>query len=144
MKPYDKFLKARLSQDHVFMQIRSLMIGMIILCAFTLFGCTTKRVYPPTINVDLTREVWQSQVESNPNKWTAGADRWFLTGNPSKTQVAILRAPYSAAVSTLSVAVPNFTKIKVNANVEVQIFGTQRHNSVYVYGPNQGVRQLAI
>lgn len=121
---------------------RHLLIGLILISALILVGCSYKR--NPTMNADLTQEGWISEVDSNPVKWTAGADKWFLTGDPNATEVDTRNAPYSAAISTTSVKVPNFTKIKLNGNFQVQIFGTYGNNSVYVYGPNDAVRETAI
>lgn len=122
-------------------------LGIVILLALVLSGCTHKRPYPPaprSINVNLTHETWQAQVENNPNKWSAGADRWFLTGDPNATETENRTAPYSEAMSTMMVKVPNFSKIKINGDFQVQIFGTYGHNSVYLYGPNDVVELAGV
>lgn len=105
-----------------------------------LFGCTT---YPIT-DVDYTQETWQRQVITSPSKWTRGADSWFLTGDPNQAELNARHAGYGSAISTMAVRVPDFTNLKVNGDFQVQIFGSDGHNSVYVYGPNAGVHQLSV
>ncbi|MCW5583126.1 MAG: DUF2807 domain-containing protein, partial [Gammaproteobacteria bacterium] len=122
---------------------RYLSIGLIFLSYLALVSCTAPTRYP-TLNTDLTKETWMREVDTNPNKWTRGASRWFLTGDPSAAEKTIRHASYSEAVSTMSVRVPNFSNIKVNGDFQVQIFGTYGNNSVYVYGPNDGVRQAIV
>jgi hypothetical protein len=121
---------------------RYILIGLIILSYLSLTGCASNR--NTAYNTDLTKENWMQAVDTNPNQWTTGADNWFLTGDPNVTEVADRNAPYSAAISTMNVRVPNFSNIKVNGNFQVQIFGTYNGNSVYVYGPNNAVREAII
>lgn len=126
---------------------RGLIIGILILHTLTLLGCASKRPYPPaprSINVNLTHETWPSQIETKPIKWASGADRWFFTGDPNTTEVENRGAPYAEAMSTMMVKVPNFSKIKVNGDFQVQIFGTYGHNSVYLYGPNDVVEMARV
>src|SRR5579885_2528572 len=122
---------------------RYLPFGLIILTCLSLAGCASNR-NPAPYNEDLTRETWMQEVDTNPNRWAMGADSWFLTGDPNATEVADRNSPYSAAISTMNVRVPNFSNIKVNGDFQVQIFGTYDNNSVYVYGPNDAVRETAI
>ncbi|VVC76784.1 hypothetical protein AQUSIP_21110 [Aquicella siphonis] len=122
---------------------RYLSIGLAILTFLTLAGCSYNN-RNPMINADMSHETWMREVDTNPNKWTRGADHWFLTGDPNAKEVTISQYPYSAAVSTMSVRVPDFSNIKVNGDFQVQIFGTYGSNSVYVYGPNEAVRGTII
>lgn len=108
----------------------------------SLIGCAAQR--NQTFNPNLAQETWMRQVQTNPNYWTIGADRWFLTGDPNGIEIANHHAPYNAAITTMMVRVPNFTNIKAIGDFEVQIFGTSGRNSVYVYGPNDATRQLSI
>ncbi len=121
---------------------RCLPLGMIFLSYLVLTGCSSFRT--PTFSYGLSKEYWMREVDSNPMKWTRGADKWFLTGDPNAVEMADRNAPYSAAISTLSVRVPDFTNVKVNGDFQVQIFGTDGHNSVYIYGPNNAVREVAV
>lgn len=121
---------------------RYLPLGLLLLSALVLTSCATHR--SPMVKADLTQENWMREVDSNPNAWTRGADQWFLTGKPNMAETNSRNAPYSAAISTVSVNVPNFTRIQVNGNFEVQIFGTYGNNSVYIYGANDDVRAVAI
>lgn len=121
---------------------RYLPIGFMLLSTLTLGGCAYNRY--PYLNTDLTKETWQQELDTNANVWTKGADRWFLTGDPNATELADRNAPYDASISTMRVDVPDFTNINVDGAFQVQIFGTYNPNSVYVYGPNEGVRQVVV
>ena len=122
---------------------RYLAIGSILTFSVLLAGCAYNRY--PTLNSDYTKETWSSQIDRNPTKWTKGADRWFMTGgDPNSTEMANRNAPDSAAISTMMVRVPDFTKIISSGAFQVQIFGTYDNNSVYVYGPNSDVRETMV
>ncbi len=121
---------------------RFLLLSLVLLIPLLFMGCASNR--NPTIQDDLTQETWLREVETNPNKWAAGADAWFLTGDPNATERMSNRMPYSDAMSTLQVSVANFSNIKVNGAFQVQIFGTYDNNSVYVYGPNDAVREVSV
>lgn len=119
----------------------SLSILFIAFCLM-LAGCASKR--NPYPNSQLAQETWANAIDQAPGRWTNGADRWFMTGDANSTEVANRHAPYSAAISTMMVKVPDFNSIQVNGDFQVQIFGTYDNNSVYVYGPNAGVRSLSV
>lgn len=122
---------------------RYLAFAMTLLLSLFLIGCTTNR--NPFPNKDLSNETWMKNVDTNPMVWTKGADRWFLTGAANGTELQNRNAPYSSAMSTMMVKVPDdFTRIKINGAFQVQIFGTYEHNSVYLYGPNDAVREIAV
>lgn len=120
---------------------RFLSIGLMILAALLLASCASSK--SPYLNSDLASENWRHEIDMNANKWTRGADRWFFTGDPNKEEMADRHASYSAAISTMQVRVPDFTNIKSDGSFQVQIYGDD-HNSVYVYGPNAGVREVAV
>lgn len=119
---------------------RYISLGLILIFYLALTGCTHER--KPLVNVNLTREVWMRHIETNPAYWTRGADTWFLANNPNITEFA--PTPYSSAFSTMNIQVPDFSSIKVNADFQVQIFSTYGPNTVYVYGPNAGVRETLV
>lgn len=121
---------------------RYIALGLMIFATLLQTGCVHNRY--PYLNEDLTKESWTREVDTNSNKWAQGADRWFLTGDPNATEIADRHSPYSDVISTMQVRVPNFTKIKVDGSFQVQIFGTYDPNSVYVFGPNDGVRQVVV
>lgn len=121
---------------------RYLLIGLIIFSYSFLVGCASTR--SPTLNTDLTQERWMQSVDSNPMMWVRGADRWFLTGDPNSAELANRNAPYSAAISTMMIHVPNFHFIQSNGDFQVQIFGTYGANSVFIYGPNEAVRETTV
>lgn len=117
---------------------------LMALCAMmVLAGCFAHRnPYPAR---DLSTETWQHQVDRYPGVWTVGADQWFLKGDPNQTEMQNREAPYSSAMSTMMVKVPDdFTRIRINGSFQVQIFGTSDHNSVYLYGPNSALRSVAV
>lgn len=116
--------------------------GLLAFASLLLAACAFKgNPYP---NTDQTNETWPSYVHTNPNAWANGASRWFMTGDPNVTEEGNMSAPPQAAISTMMVRVPDFSKIKVDGPFQVQIFGTYEGNSVYVYGPNADVRQVAV
>lgn len=113
----------------------------IILAFLFLAGCANRN---PSVRTDLSQENWQRGVETNPRQWMSGADRWFMTGDPSAIEMADRVAPSVVAMSTMQVKVPDFTNIKVDGAFQVQIFGTYECNSVYLYGPNEAVRDVSV
>lgn len=119
-----------------------LIIGFLAFLATLFVGCAYTR--SPYLNSELVNETWQKDLDRDPTKWTKGADRWFLTGDPNATEQHNRNAPYSAAMSTMQVKVPNFTNIVSNGDFELQIFGTYGDNSVYVYGANDEVRDTIV
>jgi hypothetical protein len=121
---------------------RILATGMLALASMFLAACAFKgNPYP---NTDQTNETWPAYVQTNPNAWANGADRWFYTGDPNVTEEQNMNASSKEAVSTMMVRVTDFNKIKVDGSFQVQLFGTVESNSVYLYGPNNEVRQVAI
>lgn len=116
--------------------------GLLVLVTILLTACAFKgNPYP---NTDQTNEKWPAYVQTNPNAWVNGASRWFLTGDPNITEEANMAAPPKSAMSTMMVRVADFDKIRVDGSFQVQIFGTYEHNSVFLYGPNAEVRQIAV
>src|SRR4026208_693633 len=109
---------------------RYINIGMLILGILLLASCAYQG--SPFPRTDLTNENWQQYVDANPRAWLQGADSWVLAGAPNSAEMANRRAPETAAISTMSVHVPEFSHIKVNGPFQVQIFGCVGRNSVYV------------
>lgn len=121
---------------------RILVLGLLLLSLIGLVSCSTQRMVG--FNPAFTHESWMSQVPTSPMPWTRGADRWFVTGDPNATELQNRMAPYSVAMSTVNVHVPDFVNVKIQGDFEVQIFGTYNPNSVYVYGPNDAIRQVSV
>src|SRR3990167_1997619 len=119
-----------------------LLFGLIIIFNLFLGGCVSS--LPPSASIDFSQEIWMRNIHTNTYRWTFGADNWFLTGDANETEMANRYAPYSAAISTMRVRAPYFTDIKSNGDFQVQIFGTDGLNSVFVYGPNAGVRNVVV
>ena len=122
---------------------RYLLLAIVFVCSTLLIGCATNKPNPYP-SADLTQEHWQRLVQVSPNSWARGADRWFMTGDPNMVEESNMNAPYAAAISTTQVRVPDFNSIEVDGPFEVQLFGADGQNSVFVYGPNNAVRQVAI
>ncbi len=118
------------------------LIGFLLFTVLLLAGCASNRLSYPS--PALVEESWPYAVDTQVNQWAQGADHWFLTGNPNPTQKMNDHAPYVAAISTMEVKVPNFTNIDAGGQFQVQIVGTQGPNRVFVYGPNDGVRQVIV
>jgi hypothetical protein len=121
---------------------RILFIGLLAFLSVWFVGCAYTR--SPYINSDLVNETWRGDLDRNPAKWAQGSDRWFVTGDPNVTERRNENAPYSTAMSTMQVKVPNFTNIVSHGDFEVQVFGTYGDNSVYVYGANEDVRETTV
>lgn len=117
-----------------------LSIGMVIVSSFSMVGCAYKK----PANSD-PQEHWQQMVETSSNGWTKGADRWFLAGEPNAAELMNRGAPYSDAISTMIVRVPDeINEIRTGGAYQVQIFGTDDHASLFILGPNEGVRGVAV
>lgn len=93
---------------------------------------------------DLTQETWERAVTTNVSQWTKGADHWFFTGDPNGTERIGRSAPDSATITTSVVRVPDFNKIKTDGAYQLQIFGTDERNSVYIFGPHVGVNAVSV
>ncbi|MBV9576633.1 MAG: DUF2807 domain-containing protein [Gammaproteobacteria bacterium] len=121
---------------------RYLLAGLLVLSFLLLVSCAS--THPTALKINDTREYWMPYVESNPNQWMQGADNWFLTGNPNNTEIANRHAPGSAAISTMMVNISDFNAIQSSGDFQLQIFGTEEKNSVFIYGPNSDVRKTTI
>lgn len=121
---------------------RYLSQGLIALLCFFLMGCATNRTQ--MLNTTLADETWMREVNTQSQSWLRGADRWFMSGDANAVELANRHAPPAAAMTTMNVRVADFNAIKVIGDYEVQIFGTHGPNSVYVYGPNNAARQVAV
>lgn len=114
-------------------------VGLSVLFFFCLLMTSCATNHSPTINADLTKETWRYQLNTNPTTWQRYADRWFLTGKPNATEMTNRHASYRFAMSRMQVRVSNFTKIRFNGNFQLQLFGTDGPNTVYILGPNEAV-----
>ncbi|OGT50818.1 MAG: hypothetical protein A3E84_04845 [Gammaproteobacteria bacterium RIFCSPHIGHO2_12_FULL_42_13] len=117
--------------------------GLVLLSCFFLSSCTNKYYTSQTQN-DLVTETWPKSINTHPSRWTRNTDAWFLAGEPTRAEVANRNSPYSSAVSTMMVRVPNFSMVRVEGSFTVQLFSGVDHNSVFVYGPNAEVRNVAV
>ena len=117
----------------------------IFVCIFTsllLMACMNDQALQRP--KDLTKETWQQSVVTHTNLWTKGADHWFFTGDPNGTEKINHRAPDAAGMSTTVVRVSDFTAVKTNGAYQLQLFGTDDHNSVFIEGPNAGVSAIRV
>lgn len=117
--------------------------GFIVLLPLLLLSCVKNSYTPPT--PDYSNETWQQQIPNDPMRWTKGADTWFLTADANSTEIANRHATSSAAITTSQVQVPDsITQLSIDGAFQTQIFGTDEHTSAFVFGPNAGVRNVAI
>lgn len=110
----------------------------------TLIGCSSMGYYQSQINNDYLKETWMKQVYLDPNAWVAHTDPWFTSGMPNRIEDYSLRASPTAAITTSMVRVPDYGMLNIDGNFQVQIIGRQAHNSLFVVGPNEEVRQVAV
>jgi len=117
----------------------------IILLLF-LSGCVshTHEFMQSQVRENLLQENWQQQIDKDPMKWKKHADNWLWFGGANEVEQMNRRAPYSDAISTMMVKVPDFTQIKVNGDFQVQLDGRFQHNSVYLLGPNEEIRRVVV
>lgn len=111
-----------------------------------LVGCVshTHDFVQSQVQNNLLEEHWQGQVDQDPMRWRKHADNWLWFGTPNAIERGNRNAPYSDAISTMMVRVPDFTQIRVDGDFEVQIDGRFAHNSVYIQGPNEELRQVIV
>ncbi len=118
---------------------------VICLALAVLSACTKTGInYRHQVDNGLTQEYWMSHVNTNPALWTRQGDRWFFTGEPARFDQFTAGIPINKAMSATMVTVPDFHNIRVSGPFQLQIFGHQEHNSVFVIGPNESARQAAI
>lgn len=122
---------------------RFLALTLVFLSYLILTGCMLNRPQP-ILKQNLTQEFWMREVDSNPNKWARGASPWFFTGDPATLKLNNSINQSGIPMGSLNVGVPDFSKIKVNGDFQVQIFGTYGKNSVHVYGSNDAVSSTII
>lgn len=120
--------------------------AILAFSCFFLVSCVshTHDFVQSQVQNNLLQENWQGQIDQDPAKWKKHADSWLWFGTPNALERANRSAPYSDAMSTMMVRVPDFTQIRVDGDFEVQIDGRFQHNSVYLYGPNAEMRQIAV
>ncbi|HSW70411.1 MAG TPA: DUF2807 domain-containing protein [Gammaproteobacteria bacterium] len=128
------------------MKIRYLGKTVLLLSFFWLVACVshTHDFVQAQVQNNLLQENWQEQIDQDPVKWKKHADNWLWFGTPNAVECANRQAPYSEAMSTMMVKVPDFTEIKMDGDFQVQIDGRFQHNSVYLYGPNEEIRQIVV
>ncbi|TAK78317.1 MAG: hypothetical protein EPO11_01465 [Gammaproteobacteria bacterium] len=115
-------------------------ISLAMLAILSLTACTH-----PIPNNDFGQEHWRQYVDVNPNQWTRGADRWFFTGEPNDTELANRDAPYTAAMSSMNVRIPDIaSRVRVKGDFQVQLYGTQEHANAYLTGPNAALQAVAV
>ena len=113
-----------------------------VLFLLSLSGCGVKS-NPYLCDIRVT-ENWQCRIMTHPQIWKDGADRWFLSGDTDHVQAFDRSNPADYAMSTMSVAVPNFTSLRIDGGFQTQIYGTSGRNKVDLYGPNAGVSSVNV
>src|SRR5437868_2104349 len=118
---------------------RYLLPLLLFLFSFFLAACTLQ--HEKRLDNNSTTENWMRFIETDSANWSRGADAWFLTGN-----AYVADAPdYSKApLSITKINAPVFSSIKTQGDYQVQIFGTDGPNSVYLYGPGDAVSGVRV
>lgn len=117
---------------------------IILISILTLAGCSTSP-YQVSVNDTFVKENWINRVNAiTPSAWTRNADPWFLSGDPNSLEKYLENTPQPIGTSIMSVRAGSFNNIIVNGPFEVQIAGGQEHDSVYVLGPNDAIRQVSV
>lgn len=118
------------------------LIGILVTIIFFLAGCNPHYVPPAPKNP--IKETWMNHVQTNSDNWIRNSDIWFLTGDQNELEQYSQNAPFDAAITTMTVRVPDFSQIKVDGQFQVQIIGQQDHNSIYIIGPNDQTRETGV
>lgn len=134
-------IKAAKEPMKIFYLLRLALISLLFL---TSCSNGNKILYQTRVNNDLVREAWMQGVQVNPNVWASHGDVWYLTGEANQTERSANYAPYTNAMTIAAVKVPQFTKVNVTGNLQVQLVGLQEQNSVYVLGTNAALRQTSV
>lgn len=120
-------------------------IVMTFLSLIFLAACSNNSAYfQSQAQSNLLKETWMNQTKLNPNQWTYSADKWFFTGEPNQTELRSTVAPLSTAMTVMAVEVPQFTRLNINGNFQVQIVGYQDKNTLFILGPNAAARLAAV
>lgn len=120
--------------------MKQYLVLVLFLGCFFLTGCFSQSQMRFENNT--TRENWAQEIETDPMRWARGTDAWFLSGDAHATTSPVYYT--TTPVSVMKVEASHFTRIKTNGCFQVQIFGTDGKDSVYVYGSNAAVRAIAI
>lgn len=117
-------------------------LGIAFVIFLGLMSCTNTRA--PFMTQDLTHETWVPLVATDPHLWGKNADTWFYNAEPTALEEQMYALPPSRAVSSINVAVGNFSNIKIEGDFQVQITGTTGENSVTILGPNELTRHVIV
>ena len=90
------------------------------------------------------RKNWIQRINLDPNIWTKNADKWFYTDQPRDLNEYGVNAPANAAITAMMVRVPQFNSIVVSGPYRIEIYGRQMRNSLYILGPNEAARHVAV
>lgn len=121
---------------------RPIVAWIMVSLSLLLTGCCAakKNSY---LYADFCTEHWQQCLPRNPCVWKAKASQWFLGGDACDTDFLNHTVAPESAMTTMSVAVPEFAAIQVDGGFQTQIYGSS-HGSVDIYGPNAGVSSLSV
>jgi hypothetical protein len=120
---------------------------LVIACLSYVFlaGCAANQAaYKAQLKHDQAQEAWISHINLDPTVWTVHADKSFYADQTMTFSDYDNHAPLSAGITEMVVRVPDFTNITVSGPYRIEIYGRQMHNSLYVLGPNEAARHVAV
>ncbi|MES2216857.1 MAG: DUF2807 domain-containing protein [Pseudomonadota bacterium] len=124
---------------------KSILLVIACLCFLFLAGCASNQAsYKKQLAQNQMQENWLGRINLDPNVWTSHADRWFYTDEPRSFNEYAVHAPDGAAITAMTVRVPDFTNIVVSGPYRIEIYGRQLHNSLFILGPNEAARHVAV
>jgi hypothetical protein len=125
---------------------RIILLGIACLSSLLLMSCANHNsaYYKAQVRNDMVSENWINHVTLSNETWTRNADKWFYTDEPRNFNEFESQAPVTAAVTAMMVRVPDFTNISIAGPYRVQIYGGQMHNTLYILGPNESARHVAV
>lgn len=112
---------------------------VLLLVTTVLTSCMYSRT--PYLNNNLSKETWQSNIDTDSSKWLKGATQWFLTGDAIPAEVQ--KPPYSM-MGTMHVDVPEFSRIAFNGQYKVELFSSPDKQTVYVRGFTKDIDDVDI
>jgi hypothetical protein len=124
---------------------KSILLVIACLSYAFLAGCAANQsAYKAQLKHDQMQEAWINHINLDPTIWSVHADKWFYSDEPRTFDQYAINAPAGAAITAMMVRVPDFNNIVVSGPYRVEIYGRQMHNSLYILGPNEAARHVAV
>ena len=122
------------------------LFAVIFASVVALSGCSNNpyTYFQHETRHNLLKENWTHKINVDPNRWTEGAGDWFLTGRPDRVEKRISQMPSYNAFAARQVRLPDFDRIIVDANIDVQILGDQENENLAIAGSYSSERDISI